>query len=66
MMIDIRITSIAGDDALIMIAIVQQIDNIYKVVWITNKILNQSIMLRAARVNLIHCNIQGVTASNQT
>ena len=43
----------------------QQIDNIFKVVWIANNILNQNKMQRAAMVNLIHCNIHGVTASNQ-
>ncbi len=61
-----RITLIVGDDALIMNANVQQIDNIFRVVWIAIKILIQSVMLRAARVNLINCYIQGVTARDQT
>ncbi len=64
--IDNRITLIVGDDALIMNAIVQQIDNIFRVVWIAIKFLIQSVMLRAARVNLINCNIQGVIARDQT
>jgi hypothetical protein len=32
----------------------QQLDNIFKVVWIANNILNQNKLQRAARVNLIH------------
>ncbi len=52
-MVDNRITLIVGNDALIMNAIVQQIDNIFRVVWIANKILSESVMLKAARVNLI-------------